>query len=236
MQIEFKVFHLKVPQIQFILRVRELPVVQQRRVPTVQTVQKTQRFHGPGAVRGRRRCDHAATSAAVLVLRTVEVPQTSSSTKFYGGWRRVPDVFLLCFYCVFSDSVHLDVESQLSGSFSGAPYGQQLLVVAGPGVPGSPGVLLPGDLTPLVCMLIHPSRCRHRHVLERPRPTQPPQKQQSSLGRLRVNRRGTSTPLGRVESRSLPSKEPNPSPAIPPCVGRTPHLHGAPTTEETVKL
>ena len=29
---------------------------------------------------------------------------------------------------------------------------------------------------------------------------------------------------------------PNPIPAIPPYVVRTPHLHGAPTTEETVKL
>ena len=35
----------------------------------------------------------------------------------------------------------------------------------------------------------------------------------------------------------LSSKQaPNPIPAIPPCVVRTPHLHGAPTTEETVKL
>ena len=45
-------FELMVPQIQFILGVCDLPVVQQRRVPTVQTVQKTQRFHGPGAALG----------------------------------------------------------------------------------------------------------------------------------------------------------------------------------------
>ena len=54
MQIEFlqsMVYELKVPQIQFILRVRELPGASQRWVLTVQTVKKTQRFHGPGAVR-----------------------------------------------------------------------------------------------------------------------------------------------------------------------------------------
>ena len=47
-----KRFELKVPRIQFILRVCELPVVQLRRVPTVQTVQKRQRFRGSGAVLG----------------------------------------------------------------------------------------------------------------------------------------------------------------------------------------
>ena len=60
----------------------------------------------------------------------------------------------------------------------------------------------------------------------------------SNLGRLRFNRRGASTPLWRVESCSLPSRWPNPTPAIPPYVVRIPHLHGAPTTEKTstVKL
>ena len=33
-----------------------------------------------------------------------------------------------------------------------------------------------------------------------------------------------------------PSRRPNPIPAFPPYVVRTPHLHGAPTTEETDKL
>ena len=54
--------------------------------------------------------------------------------------------------------------------------------------------------------------------------------------RLRFNRRGASTPLWGVETCSHPSRRPNPIPAIPPYVVRTPHLHGAPTTEETVKL
>ena len=49
-------------------------------------------------------------------------------------------------------------------------------------------------------------------------------------------RRGASTPLWGVESCALPSGRPNPIPAIPLCVVRTPHLHGAPTTEETVEL
>ena len=51
----------------------------------------------------------------------------------------------------------------------------------------------------------------------------------------RFNRRGAS-PLWGVEACSLPSRRPNPIPASPPYVVRTPHLHGAPTTEETVKL
>ena len=52
------------------------------------------------------------------------------------------------------------------------------------------------------------------------------------------NRRGASTPLWGVESRSLPRRWPNPIPALPPFVVKTPHLHGAPTMEETsfVKL
>ena len=50
------------------------------------------------------------------------------------------------------------------------------------------------------------------------------------------NRRGASTPHWGVQSCPPPSRRPNPIPAIPPCVVRTPHLHGAPTTEETVKL
>ena len=43
-------------------------------------------------------------------------------------------------------------------------------------------------------------------------------------------------PLWEVKSCSALSRRPNPIPAIPPYVVRTPHLHGAPTTEETVKL
>ena len=59
---------------------------------------------------------------------------------------------------------------------------------------------------------------------------------QDNLGRLRFNRRGASTPLWGVEACSPPSRRPNPIPAVPPYVVRTPHLHGALTTEETVKL
>ena len=58
------------------------------------------------------------------------------------------------------------------------------------------------------------------------------QQQQYNLERLRFNRRGASTPLWGVKACSLPSKRPNPIPAIPPYVVRTPHLHGAPKTEE----
>ena len=62
------------------------------------------------------------------------------------------------------------------------------------------------------------------------------QQQQYNLVRLRFIRRGASTPLWGVEACSHPSRRPNPIPAIPPYVVRTPHLHGAPITEETVKL
>ena len=47
------------------------------------------------------------------------------------------------------------------------------------------------------------------------------------------NRRGASAPRWGVEACSPPSRRPNPIPAIPPYVVKTPHLHGAPTTEET---
>ena len=60
--------------------------------------------------------------------------------------------------------------------------------------------------------------------------------QQYNLERLRFNRRGASTPLWGVEACSPPSRRPNPIPAIPPYVVRTPRLHGAPSTEGTVKL
>ena len=43
-------------------------------------------------------------------------------------------------------------------------------------------------------------------------------------------------PLWGVEACSHPSRRHNPIPAIPPYVVSTPHLHGAPTTEESVKL
>ena len=59
--------------------------------------------------------------------------------------------------------------------------------------------------------------------------------QQYNLGRLRFDRRGASTHSGEL-NHALPSRWPKPIPAIPPYVVRTPHLHGAPTTEETVKL
>ena len=40
---------------------------------------------------------------------------------------------------------------------------------------------------------------------------------------------------GELKHALSPNRRPNPIPAIPPYVVRTPHLHGAPTTEETVK-
>ena len=66
--------------------------------------------------------------------------------------------------------------------------------------------------------------------------TQQQQQQKYNLVRLRFNRRGACTPLWGVEACSPPSRRPNPIPALPPYVVRTPHLHGGPTTEETVKL
>ena len=46
---------------------------------------------------------------------------------------------------------------------------------------------------------------------------------QHNLGRLRFNCRGSSTPLWGVEACSHPSRRPNPIPAIPPYVVKTPH-------------
>ena len=74
------------PQIQFVERVVDFPVVRQRRVPTVQTVQLTAETHQVTflelvldmpvvvhqQVRGRRSCAHAATSSSNM---TVGVPQ-----------------------------------------------------------------------------------------------------------------------------------------------------------------
>ena len=45
--------------------------------------------------------------------------------------------------------------------------------------------------------------------------------------------RGASTLPWGAEACFLPSRRPNPIPAITPYVVKTPHLHGAPTTEET---
>ena len=50
------------------------------------------------------------------------------------------------------------------------------------------------------------------------------QQQQYNLVRLRFYRRGASTPLWGVESCSLPSRRPNPIPAVPSNVVRTPVL------------
>ena len=75
-----------------------------------------------------------------------------------------------------------------------------------------------------------------QQLLQLQQPQQQQQQQQYNLGSLRFNRRGTPTPLWGVEACSHPSRRPNPIPAFPPYVVRTPHLHGAPTTEETVKL
>ena len=60
----------------------------------------------------------------------------------------------------------------------------------------------------------------------------------SYLERLRFIRRGASTPLWGVESCSFSGRWPYPILAIPPYVVMTPHLHGAPTMQETstVKL
>ena len=72
--------------------------------------------------------------------------------------------------------------------------------------------------------------------LSAPQPPPPPTTTIIQSGELRFNRRGASTPLWGVESCSSPTKWPNPIPATPLCVVRTPHLHGAPTTEETFRV
>ena len=106
----------------------------------------------------------------------------------------------------------------------------------GAGVAGS---LLPGDSAsglPISIGLCGYTHCLALVCLKQQQQQQQQQQQYYNLGRLRFNRRGASTPLWGVEACSPPSRRPNPIPTIPPHVVRTPHLHGAPTTEETFKL
>ena len=63
-QLEFqqsKYEKVKVPQIQFLDRVPDIPVVPQRRACTVQTMKKIVEIPQVQMLGGRRRCDHAAT-------------------------------------------------------------------------------------------------------------------------------------------------------------------------------
>ena len=89
-------------------------------------------------------------------------------------------------------------------------------------------------LISIISLSEHTTTTTHNNNHTQKQPQQ--QQQQCNLERLRFNRRGASTPLWGVEACSHPSRRPNPIPAIPPYVVRTPHLHGAPTTEETIKL
>ena len=72
-----------------------------------------------------------------------------------------------------------------------------------------------------------------RHDTTRQHTTQPHHNNNNTIWRLHFYRRGASTQLCRVESCSLPSRWPCQIPATPPYVFKTPHLHGAATTEET---
>ena len=54
-----------------------------------------------------------------------------------------------------------------------------------------------------------------------------------SSATMRFRRDGPPPHYGGIESCSLAGTCHNPTPAIPPYVVRTPHAHGAPTTEET---
>ena len=62
------------------------------------------------------------------------------------------------------------------------------------------------------------------------------QQQQYNLGGSTLTGEEPPAYCGEFESCSLSSGWPNPIPAIPPYVVKTPHLHGAPTTEETSLL
>ena len=59
-----------------------------------------------------------------------------------------------------------------------------------------------------------------------------------SFETMRLRREEPPPRFGKLNHALAPGKWPNPNPAIPPSVVRTPHLHGAPPTEETsfVKL
>ena len=92
------------------------------------------------------------------------VPQISSLTQFFDDFEAGLSWFSPHF-AAFCGLRLLDVESQRSVDFMGALDGQQLLVVEGSGMPGSPGVLLPGHQAPEACS-IRLSRCGHTHDVE----------------------------------------------------------------------
>ena len=154
---------------------------------------------------------HAATSR--------EVPQKSSSTSSGRFWGAIVAAF--CGICRTPST------RTLSADFSGAH--RRPTVVGGHGGSLTPRCPATYTISPRDCVATHCGVTIHIVLLS----TCPKQQQWFNLRRLRFNRRGTSTPLKGVESCSLPSGWPNPIPAIPPYVVTTPHLHGAPTTEET---
>ena len=87
--------------------------------------------------------------------------------------------------------------------------------------------------------LHRPVDCGHTHFRKAPTETTTTATTIQSKGAplsfatMRLRREEAPPPFRGVESPSLPRWWPNPSPALPPYVVRTPHLRGAPTTEET---
>ena len=130
--LQSKEFDLIVPQIQFIFRVWDILVVEQRRVRKLHIVQKTGDW--PGAVLGEdvdmpvcvQRQGGSDTAETVLVPPVQFIDKGSSRCELAA---KVPAFFLagtselvFCpFQGRFSDSVHLDVESWLSADFFGEP-------------------------------------------------------------------------------------------------------------------
>ena len=189
-----------------------------------------------------RRCVHAAA-----VSSTVEMPQipfvafvgvslcSEMGTQFsavvlwwwWRPFRRILRHFSSSSGCPGVERQFFELSSAHNCECSKAP--------GGAGVAGS---LLPGDSAPWFANFIPvfvDKNVPTEGATEQQQQHQQ-QQQQYNLGRIRFNRRGAATPLWGVETCSHPSRRPNPIPAIPPYVVRTPHLHGAPTTEETVKL
>ena len=125
--LQSKELDLIVPQIQFILRVWDFAVVSQRRVRTVQTVQKT--GDSPGAVLGR--CRHARCYATTRLWfrqcrKLWRFRSCSSSTRGRAAVNMQPKFQQFSarrsevqFFAPLS--VHLDVESRLSTDFLGSP-------------------------------------------------------------------------------------------------------------------
>ena len=126
MQFEFQqsksCLSVKVPPDSVHRQSADLPVVLQRRVPTVHPVHKTAEIR---AVLGWRPCGRAATSSSSSQWRR-------RCLSFHDDFEACLSGLLCSIFLKFSYSAHLDVESWLSVEFLGSPRGPTVVGHRGP--------------------------------------------------------------------------------------------------------